>query len=295
MLGATKMKTFVYWRGLVFASLSLTSGATSIAHADVTLQNDGFVSGGQALAEGGFVTGEAAASRFDAPDPGRQLLKVQVIYAPDETGNFPTTLKVYDDTAGTDVPGAELYSSDFQLVGSSSALQELDVTADNVIVPQQFRVGLVFQHDSYPSVTRDNDGTVHADKNFILANGVTWTRSQSLGVQGDWIIRAVVSGGTSGVDAGVTMMPDASTVGATCTGNAQCSVGEYCDTANHSCTFDCRTSADCGGGTCNSLGMCVGGTKSSGGGCCQTGRGGEGGIVLGLGVLGLVLRRRRRA
>lgn len=271
------------------------------AAADVTLQNDNFQSGGLAGFEAGFGSGDIGASRFVAPDVGRQLLKIQLVFGPDDMSNppthYPMTLKVYDDTGGTVVPGTELYSMDYQLVASSSALQEIDLSADNVIVPLQFRVGLVFQHAGSPGLARDTDGTITTGRNFIYdVPTASWYDSQTLMLKGDWIIRAVVSGTTTGGgDAGVTMTPDASTVGATCTGNAQCSVGEYCDTSTHACTFDCRTSADCGGGTCNSLGMCVGGTKSSGGGCCEAGRGGEGGIVLGLGVLGLIVRRRRRA
>src|SRR5690348_1721388 len=105
----------------------------STARADVTLQNDGFVSGDPAGFMAGFATNEIGASRFVAPDPGRQLLKVQLLFGPDANPqnppvctSCPMTVKVYDDTAGTDVPGAELASMDYQLTASSSAMTELD-------------------------------------------------------------------------------------------------------------------------------------------------------------------------
>lgn len=267
---------------------------TPMARADITLQNDGFASGDAADFMGGFVANEAAASRFLAPDAGRQLLKIQLLYGP-ATTQRTETFKVWDDTSGTNAPGAELLSADFMVTGSSSAILEVDLTSMNVIVPQQFRVGIVFSAGGNPSVAADTDGNIMPGKNFILNNGVTWVQAQTLGVPGDWIIRAVISGTSTGADAGVNPTPDASTVGATCTSNAQCSVGEFCDTTNHTCTFECRTNADCGnGGTCNSLGMCIGGGSKSGG-CCSAGRGAQGSIALGLFTLGLLFRRRRRA
>ncbi|HEY1554403.1 MAG TPA: hypothetical protein VGF94_06180 [Kofleriaceae bacterium] len=265
----------------------------SFAQADDTLQNDGFQSGDMAVAEGGFAVGEIAASRFVAPDAARQLLQVQLIFG-GGSGSAAVTLVTWDDSAGTTDPGTMLSMDDFQLTGSDSALQEMDVSSENIIVPQQFRVGIQFQAAGYPSVMRDNDGTIAADKNYIDANGVGWAESQSLGVQGDWIIRAVVSGSGGASDAGVTVDAGGDV---TCTGNGGCPVGEYCDTTAHSCTFDCRTASDCGGGgaTCNSLGMCVNGERGGGGGCCRADTGsGSGAAALAIGVLG-VLQRRRRA
>jgi len=260
---------------------------TATAAADVELQNDGFVSGGEAVFQSGFIVGEAGASRFHAPDAGRQVLKVHLLFGGGSTATETVTLKVWDDTAMTVAPGVELESADFQLTGSNSAMQELDITADNVIVPQVFRVGLVFQHAGAPSIARDNDGTISATDNYILDSQQGWVTSQTDLLTGDWIIRAVVSG-TGGAGG-----PDGGTVGGgACNGNGDCAVGSYCDLSSHSCTFDCRMSTDCqGGGTCNSLGMCIGNEKS--GGCCRTDRGGSGATVLALGVL-LLIRRRKR-
>ena len=248
------------------------------------LQNDGFASGDTVSFQAGFGVGDIGASRFIAPEAGRQLLKVHLLFGGD-TAQKTVTLKVWDDTAGTNTPGSELASSDFQLTGSDSALQELDVSGMNITLTQQFRVGLVFPYAGPPSIARDTDGTINADKNFILDTSAGWQQSSTFGLTGDWIIRAVISGtGNGGADAGV--------IGGSCNSNAECGTGTYCDLSAHTCTFDCRTAADCGEGTCNSLGMCVGG--KSGGGCCESGRGSNlGGLVLGLGIF--VLLRRRRA
>jgi len=275
-------------------AIGLLAVCVTAARADVTLQNDSFQSGDMAAFEGGFAVGEIGASRFIAPDATRQLLNVQLLYG-GATTQETVTLVVWDDSAGTADPGTMLELADFQLTGNNSALQEIDVSGDNVMVPKQFRVGIEFQNAGYPSIARDTDGTIAAAMNYIDAQGIGWVESQSLGVQGDWIIRAVVSGsggsGSGATDAGVSdAFGDI-----TCTGNGGCPTGSYCDTTTHSCTFDCRTSSDCGTGTCNSLGMCVNGESGGKGGCCRADRGGGGGAaVLAVGVLGF-LRRRKRA
>jgi hypothetical protein len=270
----------------------------SLANADTELKNDGFTSGGTAGFQGGFVTGEAGASRFFAPAAGRQLVKVQLLFGGGSTAVKTVTFKVWDDTAGTDAPGAELFSADYDLTGSDTALSEI-VVGTNVVLPQQFRVGIFFQHNGAPSIARDADNTIAADKNYIFASGgLGWQKSSVLGLTGDWVIRAFITDGAGSPDAGPggggSGTPDAG-VGAACQGNTDCPVMQFCDLTNHHCTFECRTAADCGTGTCNSLGMCVGtGNNGKGAGCCQTDRGGQaGGVLLGIGVL-FFLRRRRR-
>ena len=273
------------------AAIVVLCALTQAARADLELKNDGFVSGGTAGFQAGFVTGEMGASRFVAPEAGRQLLRVQLLFG-GAAATQTITLKVWDDTAGTTAPGTELFSGDFELAGSNDTFQELNLVGAgaNVTLTKQFRVGILFNHSGLPSIARDNDG-IAADKNYIFANGLGWARSQALGLAGDWIIRAFVSdGGGSAPDAG-TGTPDAG-VGAGCRGNTECPAGQFCDVAQMACTFECRTSDDCGGGTCNSLGQCVGGGTDPGG-CCGASGGGATGVVLGLGVLLLLGRRRR--
>ncbi len=265
----------------------------SVASADIELQNDSFTSGGQADFMGGFAVGEIGASRFVAPDAGRQLLKVHFLYGPDATQRT-ITLNVYDDTNGTSAPGTELFTMDFQVTGSSTAMQEIDLTADNVVVTQQFRVGIQFQDGGSPSIACDADQTNTTGRNFFYTIPPSAWSSTSGVVPGDWIIRAVISGvgGGGNPDAGVPM--DAPATGGTCSGNTQCPTGQFCDLTNHTCTFECRTSADCGGGTCNSLGMCVNANNGgSGGGCCEA-DGQRGGALASLLAFGVLLRLRRR-
>lgn len=266
------------------ASLFLLLLVARAAHADVELANDGWTNGANVAFEGGFAIGESGASRFAAPGDGRILYRVRFLYGPATAGPFPITLKVWDDTAGTDTPGGELLSKDVSVLASSSAMQEIDVETDNVILPRQFRVGFVFQHGGSPSIAADTDGTIAIENNFIMANGIGWKTSKSLGLTGDFVIRAVVSGAPGASDAGAA---DAAAY-ISCTGNLGCPLGEFCDTTQHMCTYECRANADCGGGACNSLGACV--TKASGGGCCSADGGGGPPWLAAL----FLLRRRRK-
>ncbi len=274
-------------------ALPLVCALATTAAADVELKNDGLQTGQMGAAQGGFVAGEIAASRFVAPDAGRTLLKVQLLYG-GATATRTITLRVFDDTAGTLDPGSPLYTGDFQLTGSNDALQEIATTDMQVVVPAQFRVGIQFgdgcpaapQPCGAPSVVSAQD-TIDPTKNFIFAIPGGWISSQTAGVSGNWVIRAFVSG-TGGPGPG----PGPGPSGGDCTANPDCPTGEFCDTAAGSCTFECRTSPDCGDGTCNSLGQCVGG--GDGGGCCQSSRDGELPALLGVGVLGLLVLRRRR-
>src|SRR5215813_1688214 len=128
----------------------------SVSYAELELKNDSFVTNQLVAGMGGFAVGEMGASRFVAPDAGRTLLKIQLLFVGDNATKT-ITLHVYDDTAGTNAPGAELFTGDFQLTGADNAMQEL--TIGSVTVPQQFRVAIQFQHSGVPSIANDTDNT----------------------------------------------------------------------------------------------------------------------------------------
>lgn len=259
---------------VVAATLSIAS----IANAEVELKNDGFVSGASASFQTGFVAGEAGASRFVAPEAGRKLLKLQLLFGGASTIQT-VTFKVYDDTLGTDIPGGELFTGDLDLMGSDTAMQELDISVSNVIVPAQFRVAAVFQHAAAPSIASDGDGNIGATKNFLLTTGGTWRKSSELGLTGDWVIRAFISDATG---------PD---LGVFCDANADCSNGQYCDVPHHACVTGCRDSSECSSGTCNAN-QCTGPSEDDGG-CRTGGESGSGGAAFAFGSLALLVASRR--
>lgn len=268
-------------RRLIIGWALLVGAIASEARADVELKNDGFVSGAQATFQTGFVTGEAGAVRFVAPGADRRLVKLQLLFG-GATTMQDLTIKVFDDTPGTDAPGAELFAADFTLTGADNAMQELDLTSGNIYVPAQFRIAVFFQHSGAPAIASDADGNIAADRNYLFSG--TWKRSSALGLTGDWVIRAFVSDPAT-PDAG----PGAGTF---CDTNAECGGRRYCDVPHHACTFDCQDDTDCapGGGTCNDLGQCEGGGKDDGG--CQTTSGALGGMLLAMVGLLAALRRR---
>jgi len=176
------------------AAALLVALATPAATAQETvLQNDSFLSGQAVGFQAGFVTGEIAASRFlPSGSPSYSVKRIQFLFGGATTTQF-ITLRIWNDGGGTANPGDELFSGEYVLTGSATALQEIDLGSSNVIVTGQFRVGIEFHHDSVPSVAQDADGTIQATRNFIFAQGLGWVQSSLLGLTGDWVIRAVVA------------------------------------------------------------------------------------------------------
>ncbi len=177
----------------LFLVLSIILLPASVFALQITLQNDGF-SGGAAAFQGGFAEGEIAASVFDPPGPFPMPLTNVLLLFGDIQVESVIVLHVWDDAAGTAIPGTELYSEAFLVTGSASNFTDIDLSAANVQVNGPFRVGIEFTTSGLPSVARDTDGTINATKNFISALGFGWVQSNLLGLTGDWIIRAVVDG-----------------------------------------------------------------------------------------------------
>lgn len=158
-----------------------------------TLQNDGFISGGAASFQAGFVTGEMAAARF-VPNIACPCVveSVTVLFG----GNAETELmgiEVWNDPGGSPIPGDQVFSGEVNLVGSNIAFNEIDLSVAPVIVNGPFRVGLRFNHSGLPAIATDLDGSIDSAANFILADlgGVFfWFSSSTLGVSGDFILRA---------------------------------------------------------------------------------------------------------
>jgi hypothetical protein len=270
------------------------------------LVNDGFDPGDTATYSAGFVAGEIVASRFTPAGPG-QLTRVTLLFGGAAGTGATVTLHVWDDTGGL-MPGADLHTSDFALASDDAAFQELDLSGAGIFVSGPFRVGIELQANGPPSVAHDDDGTVSAADNFIYASTGTWSRSETVGIAGDWILRATVlpepdagvalDAGSeadvgAGLDAGAldaAVAMDASTPESR--SNADCELGQYCG-ATGVCSFDCREDSDCAGGTtCNSLGRCVAAAPASSCGC-RAGARGPGGLGLGLVSLAVLVLRRR--
>ncbi|MFK8031821.1 MAG: hypothetical protein AB8G18_16410 [Gammaproteobacteria bacterium] len=162
----------------------------------IELKNDDFVSGATATFQAGFVVNEVAAVRLVPPVACPcTVTSVSLLFG----GSSQTRqmgLQIWDDSSGGASPGILLFDGDVTLTGSNINFQQIDLLTSPVTVSGPFRVGLRFNHSGTPTVATDQDGTINATANFILANvgGLVWFPSALLGVSGDFIIRANIEG-----------------------------------------------------------------------------------------------------
>ncbi|RMG99372.1 MAG: hypothetical protein D6705_03420 [Deltaproteobacteria bacterium] len=176
--------------------MASTTGAATTGGGTVKwLQNDGFMDGAAVGVQQGFVQGECWASVY-VPDPGDypfQVTGVQAIIGGSmETATF--NLRVYE-VDGQNTPTNILDETDIQVMGSDQAFNEADfdtvMLQKPVITSGNFAIAMCFTtHSGVPAIARDTDGTITADRNWIFAQGLGWVQSQTLGLQGDWIMRA---------------------------------------------------------------------------------------------------------
>ncbi|HPQ40986.1 MAG TPA: hypothetical protein PLV45_11500, partial [bacterium] len=162
---------------------------------DKWLQNDGFISGGTAFYQQGFVTNEIMASVF-RPDPGDYPCLIRKINTLVQDGASGGTiglfvLTIWEDNGGLQ-PGTVLYAEAFQLT-AADAFNEIDLTSENIVLNSgNVRVGLEFTQNPPPSFCRDADGTIIPQTNLIFAQGLGWQWSETFGLQGDWIHRLMI-------------------------------------------------------------------------------------------------------
>lgn len=255
------------------AALLVALATTAATAQETVLQNDSFMSGQSVGFQAGFVTEEIAASRFlPSGSPSYIVKRIQLLFG-GVTATQLITLRIWNDAAGTTIPGDELFSGEFVLTGSNTALQEIDLVSSDVIVTGQFRVGIEFHHDGLPSVANDADGTIQATRNFIFAQGFGWTQSNVLGLNGDWVIRAVVTATVGdSADLSVTKVdaPDpvlagndlAYTVTVNNAGPSNAASASLSDTLPAGTTFVSLSSP--GGWSCTTPAVGAGGTVSCG-------------------------------
>ena len=162
---------------------------------DETLQNDSFVSDQPASFQAGFISGEIAAARFAPSIPCPCSIDSLTVLFGGNSDTVTMGIQIWDDPGGV-IPGTLLYTGEVVMTGSTSNLQQIDLTTSPIVITRPFRVGLVFNHDGLPGVATDTDGTIDTAANFILADfgGLSlWFGSSDLGVSGDFIMRAAIS------------------------------------------------------------------------------------------------------
>jgi len=176
--------------GLLSFALVLGCGSKDATGTISTLQIDDFTTG-TPLFQPGFATGEAAAVRLGPQSAAFTVRKVLVLFG-GGTATKTVTLTIYQDGDSTN-PGAVLHNADYTLTASNAAIQEINVTLQNIHVAanQKIRVAVTFQHDGLPSVAVDSGRT--ASRTLLKLNSVGWTTAEAVGLLGDFVIRAEIS------------------------------------------------------------------------------------------------------
>lgn len=205
------------------AALFVSAAMSTLAGADeVTVQNDSLVNGGTVAICPCFAAGEEAAVWLTSPCDGnivgiqifwKSLLGGAQISLEDsiivyQGGNFPNPGQVKDSF---DAPAL-----------TDGGLNEFRFEDENQTIPisipvmagEEFVVSLKFFNSNntsqfLPSIVSDDSGC-QGGKNAVKVNGSTWTNACALGVNGDWVIRAVIE--CTGDPTGAACMPDGSCI-----------------------------------------------------------------------------------
>ena len=186
------------------ATIALAAG--SAWSTEITVKNDSLVDNTSGVVEAGFASGEKAAAWLTSPCAGN-IVAAQVLWLSD-TG---TAAQVIEDSidiyrsGSFPNPGA-LAQSIGGPVLNDGVINEYRYLDQNNTIPlsvavsqnETFIVALTFFDPpdvTGPSVVRDSDG-IQPNRNAIDAylGGTTfqWFSNSTLGVNGDWVIRAVV-------------------------------------------------------------------------------------------------------
>ena len=159
------------------------------------LQNDSFsgVATFTQLASFGELEIGAAVFTADAGDYPFRIENIQVLVLsllPETIGMVSVT--VWEDV-GTPMPGQVLHTSTFgfQVEGSTTLMNQLDLSCENVIVTSgSVRVGVVWEYVGDPiGIGFDLDGITPGINTVYSAPLGGWQFAETLGVAGDWIFR----------------------------------------------------------------------------------------------------------
>jgi uncharacterized repeat protein (TIGR01451 family) len=210
-------------RGMA-AGLALALATNAVA-GEVTLKNDSLTDFGNASIVWGFVAGEKAASWLTSPCTGN-LVAVQIFWrSPSGVTPFVIADSIDIYRSGAFPQPGDLALEVIAPVLNDNALNEYRYLDENSTIPivvpvlqdETVVVALTFGQaplaGSDPSVVRDTDG-LQANSNTIYADlggGLfQWFPSSSLGLTGDWVIRAVVNCESVSIsaDVAVTMSAD---------------------------------------------------------------------------------------
>lgn len=182
------------WRVII---LVLMCAVSSPAWAErKIIQNDSFTGTAEFTQLATFAEQEYVAATFtvDPADYPFRIEKVQTLVLAVLPGTISmVSVTVWEDT-GAAAPGTVLHTSTygFQLEGSTTALNELDLTCENIVISSanKVRVGLRWEYvGNLMGIAFDEDG-ITTETNTIFSPPLGgWVWAEGEGVGGDWILR----------------------------------------------------------------------------------------------------------
>ena len=270
--------------GLLILTLMLLA-LPSVALAQTLLQNDGWTSGSVAGFQGGFLSGEKWAAKFEAnpDDYPITIQNIQFLFGGMSTATQTTKVRIYTNNPGggtdlqgsQDVPGTQLFESadTFQITGADNMLSEIALSGEGwVISDGPFWVALDVTHDGFPGPARDDDGNIDRSANAIFdVNTGTWQPfslyfdldfSGSMGQPGDWVLRVNVM--SSGPQAEVCDNAldddndgDTDCADTDCAGSAACGPENTAPRCSDGVDNDADGATDCADTDCTAAPNCV--------------------------------------
>ena len=162
----------------------------------VNLQIDGYTEGGSKNFIETISIGEEIAITLGPVSNTFQITSVDLLFG--GTGNNPVTrniiLKIYKDN-GTVNPGDLLFSSDYTIASSLTEIHKIDISDENIKISGGGSIRISFEMTDeigFPSFAQEYDGEYFITKNWIKEPNGTWKSNDTFGLNGNWVIRAVV-------------------------------------------------------------------------------------------------------
>ncbi|MFT5725530.1 MAG: hypothetical protein ACI9JN_002655 [Bacteroidia bacterium] len=161
----------------------------------VEMQFHGYTDGGNSTFRGTETKGEEVAVTLDGVAGSYQITNIQCLFG--GTGNTPASrdvvLKIYKDN-GDASPGEMIHTSTHTLASSLTAFSDLNIksSAVRLAAGQDVRVSFeILDTKNFPSFAEEFDGAYDESKNWLKDADGTWNSNDGVGINGNWVIRAI--------------------------------------------------------------------------------------------------------
>lgn len=201
LVGPSAPSRLPRWRGIAFGLL--LAGALPVTAAEMTVQNDSVIDFAQVAIQAGFAASEQAASWLTSPCDG-SVVAVQVFWRSLSGGTanvIGDSIRIHDGGAFP-IPGTlretlsgplmtDGFLNEFRFIDQAGTVPlQVPVTSGATFVVS-FRFG-ESTPTTGPSVVTDTNGCQAGRNGIFAVPPSVWFSSCSLGVSGDFVIRAVV-------------------------------------------------------------------------------------------------------